>query len=277
MSIVEVTFPSYTLRRSVTFKALIPNEGGYTPGKAGEFSKEKRKTLYLLHGYTGDCNDYIMNSNISFLAGINNLAVIFPSGENSFYLEDIDKGEDFSRFIGEELVAYTRSLFRLSEDREDTYIGGFSMGGYGAMINGLRYPETFSKIISLSGAYIALNIADAGVYLPDGVSDEKYQRRIFGEAEQLRNSNKDPRFCLENLKAAGTQIPDIYLVCGAEDFLIESNRKLHRFLIEQEIAHLYKEGEGVHNWVYWNKHLELSVQWLLGKEESEQDKSEQDK
>lgn len=270
MSLVEVTFQSYTLRRTVTFKALIPNEGGFIPGKAREFTHKKLKTLYLLHGYTGDCNDYIMNSNVSFLSEVNNLAVIFPSGENSFYLEDNDKGEDFSRFIGEELVAYTRSLFRLSEDSVDTYIGGLSMGGYGAMINGLRFSDTFSKIISLSGAYIALNIADAGEYLPDGVSDEKYQRRIFGEAAQLRNSNRDPRFCLENLKGAGKQIPDIYLVCGAEDFLIEPNRKFHTFLEVQEIAHLYKEGEGVHNWVYWKKHLELSINWLLGKEESEQ-------
>lgn len=263
MSLAEITFMSGCLKRMVTFKALIPNERGFLPGEERSFSTEKHKTLYLLHGYSGDCSDYLMNTNISFLSAANNLAVIFPSGENSFYLEDADKGEDYSRFIGEELVNYTRSLFRLSESKEDTYIGGFSMGGYGAMINGLRYADTFSRIISLSGAYIELGIADENKFLPDGISDEKYQNRIFGAPDKLRKSDKDPRYCIEALEEKKKEVPEIYLVCGEQDFLIEPNRKLHQFLAEKEIPHYYEEGEGVHNWAYWNKHLEASVAWLL--------------
>lgn len=102
MALVEVTFPSYSLKRSVTFKAFIPNDKEFIPGKITPFGKDKMKTLYLLHGYTGDCNDYILHSNIAFLSGLYNLAVILPNGENSFYLEDLEKGENYSEFIGNE-------------------------------------------------------------------------------------------------------------------------------------------------------------------------------
>lgn len=46
-------------------------------------------------------------------------------------------------------MEFTRRSFPLSRDRADTYIGGLSMGGFGAMRNGLKYRDTFSAIISL--------------------------------------------------------------------------------------------------------------------------------
>lgn len=137
------------------------------------------------------------------------------------------------------------------------------MGGYGAMINGLRYSDTFSKIISLSGAYIEINIADKGDYIPDQVSDAKYQRRIFRDAKELRNTDRDPRYCMETIMKAGKELPDIYFVCGKDDFLIECNRKLHNFMTANNVKHYYEEGEGVHDWAYWNRHLEPSIRWAL--------------
>lgn len=263
MALVEVTFPSYTLKRSVSFKALIPTDKNFMPGQDTEFQKENCKTLYMLHGYTGDSNDYLLGTNIWEFSRKYNIAVIFPSGENSFYLEDEEKGEDYSTFVGKELVEFTRSMFHLSEKREDTFIGGLSMGGYGAMINGLRYADTFSKIISFSGAYIELNIADAGEFITDGVSDEKYQKKVFGNPKNLRYTDKDPRYCIEFLQKEGKSIPDIYFVCGEEDFLIEPNRKMHKYMNEKEVKHYYEEGCGSHEWAYWGGHLEPSLEWLL--------------
>ena len=137
------------------------------------------------------------------------------------------------------------------------------MGGYGAMINGLRYYDTFSKIISLSGAYIELKIADKGEFIPDEVSDEEYQCRVFKDPKKLRYSDMDPRYCMEVLKNSGKKLPDIYFACGEDDFLIEPNRKLHTFMKENGIEHYYEEGEGIHDWVYWKKHLESSIKRVV--------------
>ncbi len=263
MAIVKVRFQSSYLKRSVSFSAIIPTIRMEDAMEDTALRSSGFKTLYMLHGYRGDCNDYLSGPEMQELSVKYNLACIFPSGENSFYLEDIDKGENFSAFIGKELVEVTRRMFRLSSSREDTFIGGISMGGYGAMINGLRYYDTFSKIISLSGAYIEINIADKGEFIADQISDTKYQKRIFRDPKSLRFTTKDPRYCMEVLKTSMYKFPDIYFVCGKDDFLIESNRKLHDFMIANDVKHYYEEGEGFHDWVYWEKHLETSIIWAL--------------
>lgn len=85
------------------------------------------------------------------------IAVIMPAGENHFYLNQPGAGFDYQNFIGSELVELTREMFPLSKHREDTYIGGLSMGGFGALNNGLKNPETFGGIIALSSASLSTN------------------------------------------------------------------------------------------------------------------------
>lgn len=263
MAIVQATFFSNSLSRKISICALIPSYRKEVSIEDTSKPDNGFKTLYMLHGYSGDCHEYLNVPELQELSDRYNVACIFPSGENSFYLEGVDKSENFSAFIGKELVEATRTMFRLSHRREDTYIWGISMGGYGAMINGLRYPDTFSKIISLSGAYIEINIADKGEFIPDQVSDAAYQNKIFQDPKELRYSSKDPRYCMEELKKSMKKLPEIYFVCGEDDFLIECNRKLHSFMSDNDIIHYYVEGEGVHDWVYWRKHLEPSFKWAI--------------
>lgn len=263
MAVVDVNFVSYALKRQVSFKALLPTDNFFRPDiPETDFQTKPARTLYLLHGYTGCSNDYLYSSSIVQLAIQHNMAVIMPNGENAFYLEDREKHEDFSKFVGKELVDFTRSMFRLSEKREDTFIGGISMGGYGALINALRYSKTFSKAVSLSGAYVELEFADQKRYIPDFNSDEIYQKKVFGDVETMRQRNVDPRFCMEELRRLGEPVPEIYFACGEQDFMIDQNRKLHCFMRDNDILHVYYEGEGVHDWTYWNIHLPQAMDWL---------------
>lgn len=87
-----------------------------------------------------------------------NLAVVMPAGENAFYVDQPSIGAMHGQFIGEELVEITRKMFPLSRKREDTFIGGLSMGGFGALRNGLKYHDTFGAVICLSGALHVLEI-----------------------------------------------------------------------------------------------------------------------
>ena len=80
-------------------------------------------------------------------------------------------------FAEDELVELTRRMFPLSREREDTFIAGLSMGGYGALKCGLRAPETFSKVASLSGGLDAPLLAKERT-----TKDNPYWTDIFGES-----------------------------------------------------------------------------------------------
>ena len=91
------------------------------------------KNLYLLHGFSGNEDDWEYNGVAEDIAVEYNLNVFMVSAGNSFYLDREATGCQFATFAGEEIVAFTRKLFGLSDRREDTLIGGLSMGGFGAL------------------------------------------------------------------------------------------------------------------------------------------------
>ena len=155
MAVFDIDFFSSTLGRLAPLTAIVPIERPKRPGmdKAG-MASEPFRALYLLHGYNGTDTDWIRGSRIGQLAQEHNIAVFMPAGENSFYLDDPIRGAYYSKLICEELIEFTRAVFPLSARREDTYLGGFSMGGYGALRNGLLRGDVFNGIVALSSAII---------------------------------------------------------------------------------------------------------------------------
>ncbi|WP_026883122.1 alpha/beta hydrolase [Clostridium akagii] len=265
MAFLQVNFFSKCLKRLVTFNALIPIDTFEIPGQE-KIERGPMKTLYLLHGYSGNHMDWVCGSKIQELSLIHNIAVFMPSVENNFYLDDIDKGELFAEFVGNELVEFTRKMFLLSDKREDTFIGGLSMGGYGAIRNGLKYSQKFSRIIALSSALITYNIAGITSDYKDEVADYKYYTRVFGDLNKLLGSDKDPQALIINLKKKDDYIPKIYMACGTEDFLLEVNHSYRDFLISQKIEHTYVESTGIHNWDFWNEYIEKAIIWAMEKD-----------
>ncbi len=260
MATLQINFHSKCLSREVTFNALLPvdlPEGLGQPVKAGE----PLKAIYLLHGFSGSHNDWMNFSRIRELSDRYQIAVFMPAGENHFYVDDENRDEWFGEYIGEELVDFTRKLFPLSTKREDTFIGGLSMGGYGAIRNGLKYAEQFGRIIALSSALIPYRIANMAPDYYDGIAGYKYYISTFGDLTQLLGSDKDPESLVHGLKKKGLKLPEIYMACGTEDFLLDVNRRFHEFLEQEQAGHLYVEGAGAHTWDYWDKHIEAALKW----------------
>jgi S-formylglutathione hydrolase FrmB len=264
MALMQVSFLSLSLGREVHFHAVVPIER-FGPDPARAEKPEPFRTLYLLHGYRGTSTDWIHYSRIKELAHKHRIAIIMPSGENHFYLDHVEKHEWHGHFIGRELVDFTRTLFPLSSRREDTWIGGLSMGGYGAIRNGLKYAENFGRIIALSSALITYQIADASPDYRDMVADYAYYRSVFGDLTQLPGSDKDPEALVRQLRSADIDLPDIYMACGTDDFLLDVNRRFHHFLEEERVQHVYIEAEGQHNWDFWNLHIERALDYYCGK------------
>lgn len=265
MALMQVDFFSFSLMRITNFNIILPNDVDLHPSNIGNpHYQRKIKTLYLLHGYTGTSKDWLLNSPVVDLAQKYNFAVVMPSGDNSFYLDAKGSGRAYCQFVGNELIDYTRKTFGLSDKKEDTFIGGFSMGGFGAIHTGLMFPDTFGKIMALSSALIIHNIENLKEGERYEVADYDYFRTTFGDLDQLEQSPNNPEYLVRQLKANGQAIPPIYMACGTEDLLVVQNRAFHEFLLDQLVDVKYSEGAGIHDWTFWNKHLESSIQWMLG-------------
>ena len=255
-----VEFYSDSLRRSTTFQVLIPNDiPAGASRKETAYSRRPMKTLFLLHGYTGKSGNWVPED----LPGKYNFAVVMPSAENSFYLDGPATGHAFDRFVGVELVDYVRKTFGLARSPEDTYIAGMSMGGFGAIHLAMAHPDRFGKAGALSSALIVHEIARMKPGESNAVANYEYYRSCFGDLETAETRDVNPEVLIRRLRDAGAKIPDLYLCCGTEDFLIEPNRAFHRFLLEEKIPHEYFESPGEHNMVFWSEYIVKIVRWMF--------------
>lgn len=261
MSIFRASFASASLFRTVNLTVIVPVESYGNPELEAK-KPEKFKTLYLLHGFGGSQDDWLDYTQLRALSETHNLAIVLPAAENSFYENIPGIGSAYSDFVGQEIVDYTRRVFPLSNKREDTFIGGLSMGGFGALRLGTLYHQTFSKIVSLSGAFIVDNISDIATDHRDMIADYAYYHRIFGDLKALKGSIKDPLFCVDQAIASGSTL-QVYQAVGTEDFLIEENHKMREALESREVALTYHESTGIHDWTFWNTYLPKAIDWLL--------------
>lgn len=252
MALLHVTFTSAALKRSVPMDVILPVDG-MKPAYDRPF-----KTLYLLHGLLGSCGDWINGTRIKRWAEAKNLCVVMPSGDNCFYVPQQNPHNDYGRFIGEELVQITRRMFPLSHKREDTFIGGLSMGGFGALRNGLKYNETFGCIAGLSNALHFFETPD-----PKALHALFNEQCCFGDMQQAASSDKNPRVLAQHLATLPDATrPRIYMACGTEDSLLPSNRLFRDCLLENGFDLTYEEFPGDHNWDFWDMTIQRVLDWL---------------
>ncbi|MGN0593397.1 MAG: alpha/beta hydrolase [Ruminococcus sp.] len=261
MAFIQANFMSTSLLRTVTVNVILPADKPQLPGMQ-ETLPEKFPALYLLHGVMGNYTDWINGTAIQRWAEEKNLAVIMPSGENGFYVDNEAMHSLYGEFMGKELVEITRKMFPLSDRREDTFIAGLSMGGYGALRNGLKYSDTFSHIAGLSSALIIDGLEERTNDHPFHFERRDYAEAVFGDLSVVKESDKNPEWLARQKKAEGAQLPRIYMACGTEDFLLKPNQKLRDAFLEEGLDLTYEEGPGGHEWDFWNRYIKKVVDWL---------------
>lgn len=260
MAILQCNFFSKSLMRTVPIQVILPTDKMTFTDEPKAESKPF-KTLYLLHGIFGNYTDWVSGTRIQSWAQDKNLAVVMPSGDNSFYVDNPKTSALYGTFIGKELVDFTRRSFPLSHKREDTYIGGLSMGGYGAIVNGLQNPQTFGAICALSSALILERAESVQEYTDFLMTNKGYYESVFGDLTKVRGSIMDYNTLAEGL--AGSEIkPDIYLACGTEDDLIVPNRIYRDLLTSLGFNITWVEGPGVHDWYFWDTYIKKALEWL---------------
>jgi putative tributyrin esterase len=261
MAVFDITFFSNALHRLVPMTAIIPIERPKQFG-GGKPYGEPFRAVYLLHGFSGTHTDWIRGSRIEQLAMKHNVAVFMPSGENGFYLDDKIRDALYEQLLCEDLIEFTRAVFPLSSRREDTAIGGFSMGGYGALLNGLKRGDLFGHIIAFSSALVTDRLAMMKPDVPNPIAPYSYYVHTFGPLDQVSGSDKDPRALAAAIVREGKTVPRLYMACGTEDFGIEGNRAFSRYLAEIGYQHTFMQSPGEHNWKFWDEYIEKALIWL---------------
>jgi S-formylglutathione hydrolase FrmB len=256
MILTEVNFFSESLGMRSTMGVLLPQRS-FTEAKSAP--QTKYRTLYLLHGYSDDHTAWQRWTSIERYAERYSLAVVMPAVHLSFYT-DMAHGGKYWQFISEEVPALARDMFPLSSERQDNFVAGLSMGGYGAFKLALLHPERFAAAASLSGALdISQVVAAHG--RPEDEPWLEQMRNIFGDLSAVAGSQHD-LFTLAEKIASSPVRPRLYQCCGTEDFLYAENVRFRKHAGSLSLDLTYEEGPGDHNWAYWDQMIQRVLDWL---------------
>lgn len=241
MAIFECTFKSQSLEKETDFCVIVPP------------SPETARVLYLLHGLSDNYKSWVRMTSIERYANEHNYFVVMPDGGRSFYT-DMKYGLAYYTYISEELPNYIKQVFNVKTCRENTFIAGLSMGGYGAFKIALRNPDKYCAAAALSGAIdvcARFEFADwqKDVYL------------ICGD-KNIRGTDDDLFALLDRYSDSSLKKPRLYQACGTEDFLYRDNLTFKSKITPMGFDFRYEEGHGDHNWKFWDEYIKHALDFF---------------
>jgi putative tributyrin esterase len=257
MALVSCHFFSDVLGLASTMTVLLPD---LPPGPDGLPASPSRPfpVLYLLHGLSDDHTTWQRRTALErYLQGMN-LAVVMPAVQRSFYANSLT-GQRYWTFISEELPAIARAYFPLSTKREETYVAGLSMGGYGAFKLALTYPDRFAAAASLSGALDIVRV----LHEEEEAGEDEF-RYIFGPASDVAGGPNDLLHLAAQVARRRQRRPALYQACGTEDHLYEDNVRFHTHALALGLDITYDESPAGHTWSYWDEQIRRVLAWLPG-------------
>ena len=212
------TIHSEILRRDMLYSIYLP--AGYTDSK-------QYPVLYLLHGWGGDQNEWWVYDDMADDADamiasgeVPEMIIVTPDGQTWRYIDNWNgNGLDYEQYFFEELMPYIETRYSIRRERQSRAIGGFSMGGYGALRYGVVHHELFSYVYAMSSVIGESELTDMGSIVTN------YQPSV---------------------------LPGITLECGDRDYFTYDNRDFSAQLTQLGIAHEHIERNGGHDWEFWS-------------------------
>ena len=273
----------------------------YLPPSYAGTPTRRYPVAYYLHGLSGSESDWVSLAGIDVIAdsliagGMSEMILVMPDGDDGWYTNwATPRGYDecangaardraaptfcvntprYEDYVSRDLVRHVDSTYRTLADRRHRGIAGLSMGGYGAVMLALDHPDLFAAAASHSGVLSpmyagphpfapparyftsidSLEVAWGGVWPSVAPA--------FGSALAAWEA-RDPARRARRLKTTGDPIPALFMDTGTQDGLADQSRALHAELTSMDIAHVYGEWPGKHDWKYWHAHVGESMRWL---------------
>lgn len=248
MALINLDFFSESLGMQTTAKIVIPQKS--TVGEIGTSNKVedgKLKCLYLLHGLSDDETIWMRRTSIERYAAKYGICVVMPFGAKSFY-SDMKYGMKYYTYIAKELPSIIEEMFNVSSKREDRYIGGLSMGGYGALKIALTEENRYAAAFGLSAVTDIHNENFVDVLVP-----------VFGD----KIPDSADLFYLANKHNNDSVKPKLYMTVGTGDFMYHDNVRLSKHLKQLDYDYKYIETDGVHCWELWDETVQKALEWMF--------------
>src|SRR4051794_4201272 len=213
----------------------------YTPPGYDAAAKKKYPVLYLLHGYSDDASGWtavgranVIFDNLIAQQKAKPMIVVMTLGygapemlthgfnafsDNNLRQRNLDK---FRQALLTEVIPQIEKEYHAATDRNSRAIAGLSMGGSESLFVGLTSADRFGWI---------------GAFSTGGLSDNFDQQ--FAELK-----SKD----VSDLRL-------LWIACGTDDHLIDSNRRLREWLTNKGIKHTDIDTPGAHTWMVWRRNL----------------------
>ena len=217
----------------------------YEP-KSGD-KAEDLPIVILLHGVYGSHWAWALKANVhktieSLIEEkqCRPMLLVMPSdglyGDGSGYLPH--KAENYEQWIVEDVIQAVKEQFSTVSEKSPVFIAGLSMGGFGAMRLGAKYPKVFKAFSGLSS-----------------ITHFDQFEHFVADFSQLKRDAVEQDGVSDWLLKNKAILPPFRFDCGKADILIEANRELHNVLKLNDIPHDYFEFEGEHSWEYWEENI----------------------
>lgn len=249
MAYIQCRLKSEVLQTNVPVSLYFPCD---LPADIGNTAKA---SITLLHGYTGDCDDWMYMTAACRYAADNQLVLIVPSVNNSFYADMVYGGAYFT-FITQEMPALLNKMFHLPQGRENNFIAGLSMGGYGALMIAMRRPDLFSACAAFSGAL------DAEIF-----TQNMDFSAIFGKPNYLPEEYNLYQLAKNLSSLPPLQQPRLLITCGKQDDsyfnIFAQNQKFIEHCKSVALPITAVAWDGVHEWNFWDRSLVKAIGFFL--------------
>ena len=252
----SLTFKSSILKKEKAFALYLPK--GY------ESSQRRYPVLYLLHGGTGNQNDWIQKGELQRIAdkAIEEgksapMIIVMPDAEMTYYMNNVDGKYQFEDFFVQELIPYIEKEYRCRTGKQYRAISGLSMGGYGSLLYAIHHPELFSACAAMS----------PGIRTDEQINDmphKDYLRRYGSAMGELKEGEtritdfwkqNSILYLVKQMKEEQKKLVRFYIDIGDDDFLYEASSLLHISMRDLNIPHEYRVRNGSHDWEYWRSGL----------------------
>jgi len=206
----------------------------YTPAGYERSPRRRYPVLVLLPGTPGDEKDWTSGGGFAEVIFDNLIAagrmapmVVVMHASDALTRPAGRRGDEnlraFEAILVNELLPLVKQRYRVSSDARQWAIAGLSLGGEFGLYAGLKHPDLFRTVASLSGSLVP---ADAG---------------------EPGRSSFEARFGAALARTQARQYRLIWLGCGTGDIFFEGAKAFAQRLQAAKIPHIFREFPGSHS------------------------------
>jgi len=239
ISHVEIDTITYTSKTVGTNRRTIVYT---TPGYS---KKKKYPVLYLLHGIGGDEKEWlnggkprVILDNLYAENKLEPMIVVMPNGRamkddratgNIFDSAKVQAFATFEKDLLNDLIPFIEKKYLVLKDREHRAIAGLSMGGGQSLNFGLGNLDTFAWVGGFSSA----------------------------------PNTKQPEELVLNPEEAKQKLKLLWISGGDKDGLMRISERIHNYLNQYGVPHIYYIEPGVHDFKVWKNGLYMFSQLIF--------------